>query len=89
MVMMERCNVVDHQSVIFDFKRFPFELLWEHIKVAIHEKDNELTTLRFWREEGLHEIKRLKDEVKELRGRLVELDNRSNSITSWNRGRDK
>jgi len=51
--------------------------------------NREVTTLRFWREEGLHEIRRLKDEIKGLRERLVELENRSNNITSWNRERDK
>jgi len=34
--------------------------------------NKELVTLRFWREEGLHEIKRLKDEMKEMRERLVD-----------------
>jgi len=34
--------------------------------------NKELVTLRFWREQGLHELKRLKDEMKEIRERLVE-----------------
>jgi len=34
-------------------------------------KDQEIITLKFWREQGLPEIKRLKDEVKGLRERLM------------------
>jgi len=34
----------------------------------------EITTLRFWREQSLHELKRVKDENKELRERLVAND---------------
>jgi len=49
------------------------DIIGDHAEVAINQRDKELTTLRFWREQGLHEIKRLKDEVKGLRERLVEM----------------
>jgi len=44
----------------------------QNLQAQVDAANKELTTLRFWREQGLHEIKRLKDENKELRERLVE-----------------
>ena len=46
----------------------------QNLQAQVDAANKELTTLRFWREQGLHEIKRLKDENKELREWLVEAE---------------
>lgn len=56
-------------------QRYPAPRPAENIEILSKEFEwllSTITTLRFWREQGLHEIKRLKDEVKGLRERLVE-----------------
>jgi len=42
-----------------------------NLQAQLDKAKSDITTLRFWREQGLHEIKRLKDEVEGLRERLV------------------
>ena len=51
----------------------------EQVQKRMQKLESDITTLRFWREQGLHEIKRLKDENKELRKRLVANDERPRS----------
>ena len=58
-------------------QRYPSPRSAENIEILTKEFEwllGQITTLKFWREQGLHEIRRLKDEMKDMRERLVAND---------------
>jgi len=88
MVKDNRGSVCDIISEMLDnpdqYGIYPTTRAYDKLEALLNERDKELTTLRFWREQNLREIKHGREEIRELRGRIVEMQELESQLTAAN-----